>query len=102
MTAVTMRLGHRVLVHARLRHFATSAPALPAVAEVMTWNTPRVAEFAAGRGLDKDDLKILSENKITGEDLLNLTKEDLRAAGMPLGPATRLAAAIAELRNTRE
>ena len=97
-----MRLVHRVLVHARLRHFATSAPALPAVAEVMTWNTPHVAEFSTGLGLDKDGVKILSDNKINGTRLLKLTEDKLRAAGMALGPASDLAAAIAELRNTRE
>ena len=63
-----------------------------------TWNTPRVAEFVAGLGLDDDDVKILTNNKIAGEDLLNLTEDKLRADGMPRGPASRLAAAIAELR----
>ena len=70
---------------------------LPALAELKTWNTPRVAEFAAGLGLDSDDVKILSDNKFTGASLLNVTKEDLRAAGMPLGPAIVLVTAIAKL-----
>ena len=92
----------RVLVHARMRPFATSAHALPALAEVMTWNIPHVAEFAAGLGLDKDDVKILSDNKINGTRLLKLTEDKLRAAGMALGPASDLAAAIDKFRYSSE
>ena len=97
-----MRHVHSVLVRARLRPFATSAPALPAVAEVMTWNTPRVAEFAAGLGLSVAATEILVKNEITGESLLNLTEDKLRADGMPRGPASILAAAIDKLRDSRE
>ena len=73
------------------------ASGLPALAEVETWNTPRVAEFAAGLGLSAAAIDVLVKNEITGKSLLNLTEDKLRADGMPRGPAIILAATIANL-----
>ena len=92
----------RLLVSASLRHFATMPPALPALAEVKAWDTSRVVAHAKSIGLDDDDVKILSSNKINGEDLLTLTEDKLLRVNMPLGPASRLAAAITKMRDTRE
>ena len=87
-----------LLAHATVRLFATSAPKVYTATEVMSWDVSRVADYAkSDAGLDDDDVKILSENKVKGGDLLNLTEDKLRADGMPRGPATRLAAAIAKL-----
>ena len=41
-------------------------------------------------------------NKVIVKDLFNLTEDELPADGMPRGPAIRLAAAIAEIRDKRE
>ena len=98
-----LRAGSLV-AHAAVRCFATSARAraLPALTEVKTWDAARVVEFAKSAGLDDDDAAILSANKVNGKDLVNLTEDKLLRANMPLGPATRLATAIAELRDVRE
>lgn len=75
---------------------------MPTADEVKGWDTARVMEFAMSVGLDEEDAKILSANKVNGKRLLNLTKDDLRSVGMSLGPASDLAAAIAELPRTSE
>ena len=93
---------HRLLMSAPLRRFATMPPALPSVDVVKTWDTAHVVKFASDLGLSAAATEVLKKNEINGESLLNLTKEDLRADGMPRGPAIILAASIAELRNTRE
>ncbi|RIA95349.1 hypothetical protein C1645_734150 [Glomus cerebriforme] len=41
--------------------------------------------------LDKDDIKILCKEKISGLTFLKLTKDDFRSIGLALGPATVLA-----------
>ena len=92
-----------LLAHAMVRCFATSAPKLYTATDVMSWDVSRVADYAkSDAGLDDDDAKILRDNKVNGKRLLNLTEDKLRADGMPRGPATKLAAAIAKLRDTRE
>ena len=73
------------------------ASGLPALAEVETWNTPRVAEFAAGLGLSAAAIDVLVKNEITGKSLLNLTEDNLLRAGMLLGPALVLVTAITKL-----
>jgi len=45
---------------------------------------------------------VLKKGEINGESLLNLNEDNLMRVGMPLGPATILAAAIAELPRTSE
>ena len=86
------------LAYARAaRRFATSAPALRTAAEVMGWDMARVLEFAKSEGLDDEDVEVLKKNKVNGKRLLDLTEDKLRADGMPRGPASDLAAAIAEL-----
>ena len=93
-------LARSLFAHARAaRFFATSAPALRTAAEVMSWDVAGVVEFAKSEsvGLDDEDVEVLKKNKVNGKDLLNLTKEELRADGMARGPATRLASAIAKL-----
>ena len=93
---------HRLLMSAQLRRFATMPPALPSVDEVKAWNTAHVVEFAMKLGLGAAATEVLKKNEINGDDLLTLTKEDLVRASMPLGPAARFAASIADLRSTRE
>lgn len=93
-------LARLLLAHApAVRRFATSAPALRKAAEMMGWGVAHVVEFAQseGVGLDDEDVEVLKKNKVDGESLLNLTEDKLRADGMPRGPATKLAAAIAKL-----
>jgi hypothetical protein len=52
-------------------------------------------------GLDAEDATILKTQKVDGETLLTLTKEELIKSpyNMPGGPATKLARAIKELKN---
>ena len=47
--------------------------------------------------LDKDDIKILRKEKISGLAFLKLTKEDFRSIGFALGPATVLVEFIKSL-----
>ena len=89
------RLG-RVLARPLVRRFAASAPALPSVDEVKTWDGVRVLEHAKSIGLDDDDAQILATNEITGTSMLMLTEEDLRADGMSRDAAAVLAASIAK------
>lgn len=96
-----LRVPRLILARSLVRRFAVSAPALP-LGEPKTWDTAGVEKFASSLGLEDEDVKILTANKISGKTLLSLTKEDLRADGMPRGPATILADLITERRNTRE
>ena len=89
-------------VRAKARYLSTAASTLPKVSEIMSWDIMRVEEFAKSVGLDDDDVKLLSANKVNGKSLLNLTEDKLRADGMLRGPASELATAIAELRGTGE
>jgi len=89
-------------VRAKARYLSTAASTLPKVSEIMSWDIMRVEEFAKSVGLDDDDVKLLSANKVNGKRLLNLTEDKLRADGMLRGPASELATAIAELRGTGE
>jgi hypothetical protein len=92
----------RVVSRAAARWLSTGASNPLSVAEVKGWGTARVLEFAKSIGLDDDDATVLSANKITGKNLLSLTEDDLRADGMPRGPANNLATAIAGLRDKGE
>ena len=96
-------LLQRLRSGARVGQLSFSTASIPATADVKLWDTAGVVNFAKGAGLDDDDVVVLTANKIIGKSLLNLTEEKLRADGMPRGPATRLAAAIAGIRSsTRE
>ena len=97
-----LRVPRLALPRSLVRRFAVSAPALPSVEVVKTWDTAGVVEFVRKAGLGPAATEVLEKNEINGEDLLTLTEDKLRADGMPRGPANRLAASIAELRNTRE
>jgi hypothetical protein len=97
-----LRVPRLILARSLVRRFAVSAPALPSVEVVKTWDTAGVVEFARTAGLGAAATEVLEKNEINGEDLLTLTEDKLVRANMPLGPANRLAASIADLRNTRE
>ena len=70
--------------------------------EVKGWDTARVEEFALEVKLSAKAVDVLKENEINGESLLSLTKDDLLRAGLMMGPATILAAAIAKIRDKGE
>ena len=76
---------------------------MPTPSDVRSWGVSEVAKWAlAIRSIDADDAAILVTNKITGEDLLDrVTKADLLAVGMALGPAGRIMSALAAI-NTAE
>ena len=98
-----MRRVLSLRAHAVVRRYNTSAPKLLTAAEVKGWDMARVQEYAEGElKLGAKAVEVLKTNEIRGGSLLSQTKEDLLRAGMPLGPASDLAAAIAELRGTRE
>ena len=72
---------------------------MPTPSDVRSWGVSEVAKWAlAIRSIDADDAAILVTNKITGEDLLDrVTKADLLAVGMPLGPAGRIMTVLAAI-----
>ena len=74
----------------------TPTPA-PTPDTIRSWGAAEVAKWALTiRSIDYADAAILAKNKITGEDLLDrVTKADLVAVGMPLGPAGRIMSALA-------
>ena len=84
-----------LLAPAVVRCFTTSAPALLTATEVKGWDAARVLEFASELKLGAKAIGVLAEQEINGTSLLNLSKEDMLRANMPLGPSTILAAAIA-------
>ena len=91
------------LSYATVRRYTTTAPKLLTAAEVKGWDMARVQEYAEGElKLGAKAVEVLKTNDIDGETLLGLTEAKLLRTNMPLGPATKLAAAIAELRGTRE
>ena len=87
-----------------------SSPALPTsiTEEISTrtmsdvvkdFNTEELIDYLGRKNLklDKDDIKILRKEKISGLAFLKLTKEDFRSIGLALGPATVLAEFIESL-----
>lgn len=87
-----------LLAHAKVRFFATSAPKVYTATDLKGWGVSRVVEYAEKElELGAKAASVLREQEIIGKSLLNLSKEDLLRANMPLGPATILAAAIAKL-----
>ncbi|RGB25039.1 hypothetical protein C1646_772277 [Rhizophagus diaphanus] len=60
---------------------------------VKDFNTEELIDYLRRKNLklDKDDIKILCKEKISGLAFLKLTKEDFRSIGFTLGPATVLA-----------
>jgi len=79
------------------------ASAMPTPCDVRSWGVSEVAEWAlAIRSISSIHVNILIKNEITGEDLLDrVTKADLLAVGMALGPAGRIMSALAAI-NTAE
>ncbi|GBB97128.1 hypothetical protein RclHR1_02920013 [Rhizophagus clarus] len=51
---------------------------------------------------DNDDFKILRNEKITGQDFLDMTKEDFQSYGLKEGPAMRLAKEAKALKNNTQ
>ena len=81
-----------------------SSPASPAsiIEEIFTrtmsdvikdFNTEELIDYLGRKNLklDKDNIKILCKEKISGLALLELTEEKFRNIGLALGPATTLA-----------
>ena len=98
-----MRRVLSLRAHAVVRRYNTSAPKLLTAAEMKTWDVARVLAYAEGElKLGAKAVEVLTKNEITGEDLLDMTAADLRANGLPGGPANRLATAIAKLRDKGE
>ncbi len=60
---------------------------------IKDFNTEELIDYLGRKNLklDKDDIKILRKEKISGLAFLKLTKEDFRSIGFALGPATVLA-----------
>ena len=60
---------------------------------VENWDTETLIDFLKEQNLklDDDDLGILRKKKITGQDFLDMTKEDFKECGLEMGPAMRLA-----------
>ena len=60
--------------------------------EVKKYDTEKLISFLQERGLELSEtaIKILEKEEITGQDLFDMTKEELRSVGLGLGPATRL------------
>ena len=60
--------------------------------EIKKYDTEKLISFLQERGLELSEtaIKILEKEEITGQDLFDMTKEELRSVGLGLGPATRL------------
>ena len=60
---------------------------------VKDFNTEELIDYLERKNLklDKDDIKILCKEKISGLAFLELTEEKFRSIGLALGPATTLA-----------
>jgi hypothetical protein len=60
--------------------------------EIKKYDTEGLISFLRGQdlGLDEDDEKIIRNEKVNGRTFFKITKEELRSAGLGLGPATRL------------
>src|SRR5436305_8260035 len=60
--------------------------------EIKKYGTGALISFLQERGLELSEtaIKILEKEEITGQDLFDMTKEELRSVGLGLGPATRL------------
>src|SRR5204862_4788663 len=60
---------------------------------VKDFNTEELIDYLGRKNLklDKDDIKILRKEKISGLSFLELTEEKFRSIGLALGPATTLA-----------
>lgn len=88
-----------LLAHAKVRRYATSVPKLLTAAEMMSWDAARVVEFAKSElELGAKTVSVLEELEVNDKSLLTLTEDELLGVGMPLGPASDLATAVAELR----
>ncbi|GES98251.1 hypothetical protein GLOIN_2v1709121 [Rhizophagus clarus] len=61
--------------------------------EIKEYNTAKLIEYLRGQGLNlvKDDFDIIENERVGGQDFLDMTKQDFRDYGMKGGPATRLA-----------
>src|SRR6266542_6644804 len=60
--------------------------------EIKKYDTAKLIEYLQGQdlGLDEDDEKIIRNEKVNGRTFFKITKEELRSAGLGLGPATAL------------
>lgn len=72
---------------------ATENETLTLADEIKKYDTGALISFLQERnlGLDLDDENIISNEKITGRDFLDMTKQDFQEYGMKGGPAVRLA-----------
>ena len=73
----------------------------PSVADIGKWNTEQLIQHLQSKfagQLSTTALNVLRENEIGGISFLSLTKEDLMAAGMKLGPASVIAGYVEELK----
>ena len=66
---------------------------------VKDFNTEELIDYLGRKNLklDKDDIKILRKEKISGLAFLELTEEKFCSIGLALGPATTLAKFIKDL-----
>ncbi|EXX66880.1 hypothetical protein GLOIN_2v1522857 [Rhizophagus irregularis DAOM 181602=DAOM 197198] len=67
---------------------------------VENWDTEALIDFLKEQNLklDDDDLGILRNEKITGQDFLDMTEEKFRSYGLKGGPAIRLAKEVQTLK----
>ncbi|PKY43618.1 hypothetical protein RhiirA4_457645 [Rhizophagus irregularis] len=75
---------------------------LPSVDDIeKKWNMDNVITFLQKEDLnldlDNDDLAIISNQKVSGEDFLGLTSKKLKSYGLKSGPASRIAELVKEI-----
>ncbi|PKK75137.1 hypothetical protein RhiirC2_737298 [Rhizophagus irregularis] len=75
---------------------------LPSVDDIeKKWNLDNVITFLQKEDLnldlDNDDLAIISNQKVSGEDFLGLTSKKLKSYGLKSGPASRIAELVKEI-----
>ena len=70
--------------------------------DVKVWDVARVVNFAKQQGLDDAALNVLEVQQIDGAILGTISENDLKDAGMVLGPRRKLMQALKKLNIPRE
>ena len=101
VASIGMRNGFMTLV----RSFSITAPhddggvlSSTTPPPVVKWSIDDVVKWASNvKGVLPEDIDLLKKQRIDGESLLRMTKEDFERCGIPIGPASNLFAAIQRL-----
>ncbi|CAG8620218.1 12960_t:CDS:2, partial [Acaulospora morrowiae] len=78
----------------------------PSVEEIKKWSPQQVLKFLKKKKdkifLNKDNIKIIKDNRVSGRAFLYLTQDDLINVGMTLGPAKTILGLVKELKGEEQ